>query len=401
MPSNEEKRKKLKKLLHVMADPNSAFFKAIQELETTTDEHGQMIQALAERFAVNEKDVQAIHNALVSGKLKGDSPTEEELRALIIPLIPKPVKGEKGDRGERGPKGERGERGENGAPGKTPVAGVDFPFPKDGKDGADGHIKDLDPEEIRNSLELLQNDDRLDKKAIKGIEDIEKKLASVGMSSHVLAGSGGSLVLGRPINGASANYILTSDSNKNLGQKSYTDLATSLGLGTMAYETATDYLDVAGNNAMTGTLVLASDTAKNGAGSIRYNSTNVALEYSDGTNWHDAGSPRFIYIKALTQAEGNLTLSDTNWAVDKAMIEWIRVTTTSTDWDLDIYPDANFDELGLFPSLKLVKNRNGSYMVNLHYPYIDTTSLQKVYLKFTDNAGMATADIYLLGYELR
>lgn len=55
--------------------------------------------------------------------------------------------------------------------GYTPVKGVDY------FDGADGHIKDLAPQEVRDSLELLMGDERLDKKAIKGLEEAEKKLS--------------------------------------------------------------------------------------------------------------------------------------------------------------------------------------------------------------------------------
>lgn len=73
------------------------------------------------------------HITSITGKTgdKGDTPTEKELLTLINPLIPEPVKGDKGD----SIKGDKGDsvKGEAGVDGKTPIAGVDFEIPKDGK----------------------------------------------------------------------------------------------------------------------------------------------------------------------------------------------------------------------------------------------------------------------------
>ncbi len=46
--------------------------------------------------------------------------------------------GDKGERGEQGKQGIQGIKGEKGQDGKTPVAGKDFPLPKNGKDGLNG-----------------------------------------------------------------------------------------------------------------------------------------------------------------------------------------------------------------------------------------------------------------------
>lgn len=150
--------------------------------------------------------------------------TKDELEKSIkeIELIP----GIKGDKGEKGEKGD------------MPVAGVDYPLPKDGergpvgpmgpsgKDGVDG--KDAPPVDInsivveattkatetlkpliptieqveldlpklgapiRDALELLQGDDRLDKSAIKGLEELIKELrAEIGKRPIYVGGSSG------------------------------------------------------------------------------------------------------------------------------------------------------------------------------------------------------------------
>src|SRR3990167_9343023 len=96
-------------------------------------------------------------------------------------------KGDKGDSivGPQGKRGDKGESGKNGKDGHTPIAGIDFSFPKDGKDGesivgpAGKDGKDGSPdmaEDIRNKLELLDGDERLKIEAIKDLSDILDEL---------------------------------------------------------------------------------------------------------------------------------------------------------------------------------------------------------------------------------
>lgn len=72
------------------------------------------------------------------------------------------IKGEKGERGERG---EQGIKGEKGDVGETPVAGFDFPLPKDGMDG-----KDADPEAVIEKIKSLPKGRRLKIEHIDGLQ---------------------------------------------------------------------------------------------------------------------------------------------------------------------------------------------------------------------------------------
>lgn len=90
-------------------------------------------------------------------------------------LIPGP-QGEKGERGETGRKGERGSRGERGERGRTGKQGPPGKNGSDGRDGVDGlngsNGKDGSPDQpsqIREKLESLSGNDRLDAKAIKNL----------------------------------------------------------------------------------------------------------------------------------------------------------------------------------------------------------------------------------------
>lgn len=121
---------------------------------------------------------------------KGDTPTDEELIALIKPLIPEPIKGEDGLDGIDGETPTEEELLDLIKPlipqvkdGETPSDerllslirplipivknGVDG---KDGKDGIDGDNGSPDtPKEIVNKLSTLKGNDRLDASAIKNI----------------------------------------------------------------------------------------------------------------------------------------------------------------------------------------------------------------------------------------
>lgn len=90
------------------------------------------------------------------------------------------IVGPRGERGEPGKsiKGDKGDRGERGPIGPKPIAGIDFPIPKDGKDGRDGESivgppgKDGSPDtpqQVRDKLASLKGNERLDASAIKNI----------------------------------------------------------------------------------------------------------------------------------------------------------------------------------------------------------------------------------------
>jgi hypothetical protein len=102
-------------------------------------------------------------------------------------------KGDKGDQGERGEKGEPGKNGLDGKPGKDGHEGRDGRDGRDGLDGLpgekgkDGDIKNISPQELRDLLELLQGDERIDAKAIKGLKEYLKLNPPNGPMLHTPA----------------------------------------------------------------------------------------------------------------------------------------------------------------------------------------------------------------------
>ena len=130
--------------------------------------------------------------------------TKEELKQEIKESIPdlnkvlESIKGKDGKDGMDstilGPQGERGEKGDTiigpaGRDGKDGMDGLNGHNGKDGVDGKDGQSTDETKilstleqrlpelgERVRDGLALLQGDNRLDVKAIKGLEEEIKKL---------------------------------------------------------------------------------------------------------------------------------------------------------------------------------------------------------------------------------
>ena len=134
---------------------------------------------------------------------------------------------------ERGPAGPKGDKGDKGDPGRDGRDG------RDGRNGQDAQPLDIQeaislienelPQlgtEIRNGLELLTGDERLDKSAIKGLEEIEQ------LARTPKGGGGGStaryfyqLIDGATYQGKASQYLRANSAGTGL---EFTDLASGI-----------------------------------------------------------------------------------------------------------------------------------------------------------------------------
>lgn len=119
--------------------------------------------------------------------------------------------------GPQGPIGPRGEPGKDGKDGKDGKSGINGKNGKDGKDGSPDT-----PEQVRDKLESLNGDDRLDKSAIKGLDDELEKL--VGQIKSKKGGRGMRKVpivrtvdLTADVDGSTTEFTLPMDTVKVLG----------------------------------------------------------------------------------------------------------------------------------------------------------------------------------------
>ena len=323
---------------------------------------------------VTKKD--KLKQALLTGKIKNEKDLlgfvlEEKKKENLINEIKDEIKVEPALKGDRGPKGERGEVGETGPAGRDGKNG------RDGRDGADGKdgktpdtakialeasnkvykallpkiptipqiVKELpqEPEAVRDALEMLTGEDRLDKSAIRGLEELSKKVTNyIGGGStaryfyqlmDVPQSYKGYAGYGLIVNTDETGLTFTSE-NENLWDRTGTTLTThtpgdsvDLGAGTLT-----------GATVKTGTLTPATTPAFDAAfywSGAAYTDNTAASKTSRGTAFtlledstdyfYFGKSTTFsaIFIDISTAAVGN-TLAFSYW--DGA--NWTALTVT-------------------------------------------------------------------------
>jgi hypothetical protein len=156
-----QQRRKLEKLAAIVDKGNLATLDHLLEIEDTLD------------AKVKELETKLPNLDKVLETIKGKDG-------------PQGIQGETGLMGLQGPQGESivGPQGQQGLPGKDGLAGRDGLNGKDGakgEKGDQGDLRDMSPQEVRDYLELLQGDERLDISAIKGL-DLNKHYASLSDS---------------------------------------------------------------------------------------------------------------------------------------------------------------------------------------------------------------------------
>lgn len=132
----------------------------------------KQIRRLRRLAEFKEKGNMALLSQLVEIEDKLDIAVPETVELI------KKLKGEKGDRGPKGDegekgdniKGDKGDKGDKGEPGES----IKGDKGEDGKDGKDGSPDT--PEQVRDKLEALEGDERLDAKFIKNLPEVTEKI---------------------------------------------------------------------------------------------------------------------------------------------------------------------------------------------------------------------------------
>lgn len=162
------------------------------------------------------EELQGIREALEKEKPKRPEVQKVELVGAEFVTI-KGEKGDKGDvgdigpqgesivgpQGEKGERGEKGDKGDKGDAGETPRVDYDTIINQATKNVNDT-LTPLIPtkeeiendiiksgEKIRDSLETLDGDERLDKKSVKGIEELEEKVKQIQLRPTGVGGARG------------------------------------------------------------------------------------------------------------------------------------------------------------------------------------------------------------------
>lgn len=189
---------------------------------------------LVKRFTVLEKEVKDL-----KAQLAKEPPEDAIAEKVVTKAAAKFLSLDKGDTGEQGPEGPQGEKGDKGDPSTVPgpkgdqgdkgdpgqsIVGPQGPKGDKGEQGEKGDagdLKELSPQEIRNSLELLQDDERLDKSAVKGLDDdfqrLEKQIASIPRGGGRRVPMVKRAALTSQVNGITRTFTLPKDTVAVLG----------------------------------------------------------------------------------------------------------------------------------------------------------------------------------------
>ena len=93
------------------------------------------------------------------------------------------------------------------------------------------------------------------------------------------------------------------------------------------------------------------------------------------------------------------SLSDAiNWNQNKVVITAMVVETTSTNWDLTIYPDSD-QTSGIYHSMSIQTAQSGNKSFMMYLPYIDNDGLGRVHILFVDNSGSNAATVSIYGIK--
>lgn len=113
------------------------------------------------------------------------------------------------------------------------------------------------------------------------------------------------------------------------------------------------------------------------------------------------GSLAFKELNVFGQSAGDINLSDANWGISKARIDYIRIDVTGsvTDFDIAFYENGTFYDTDIRYAAEGL-NSTDNWQDDLEWIYVDEDSTNQIHLRITENAGSGTYDIHVRGVEL-
>lgn len=237
--------------------------------------------------------------------------------------------------------------GKDGIDGKTPVAGIDFPLPKDGIDGKDGiGIPGIDgkngspdsPIEVRDKLQTLQGDERLDVNAIKGLEAIDETIKSVSFLPRTL----------------DALYDVDAKNPQNTQALVYNSTTKKWQPGTATGGGGVSSISKLGSSALTGAVTLSEGSnitltqvgndieiaaSISGGGVSGSGTTNKLTKWTDG-----AGS---VIGDSSVLDDGTITTIDNGFVLSSEV--QVTLADNSVHFNYDLEDHATIDIVGVSP----------------------------------------------------
>lgn len=183
---NQDKNSKdnIQMLEHLLVHADNNKLDPLLEAQLViTDKIGKdIVQAIKEipKTEIPEsKEVDFKETNKLLRELTDEVKKKEEYEVEIDSNLREKLKGDKGDSGKDGVNGKDGLNGKDG------ISGLDGTNGVDGKDGTE-----ITAIEVRDKLSLLEGENRLDKSAIKGLEDLFKVVKKNSSNGLVISANG-------------------------------------------------------------------------------------------------------------------------------------------------------------------------------------------------------------------
>jgi hypothetical protein len=216
----------LKRIIALRKNPDIFLLQVIQTAEEKAKEEAKKI--IEERLLSLNEEIKNIREDIFNELKKeiNNNITSILDKDIINTAVQKTLSLVKGEQGEQGIQGEKGDKGDKGNSGDRGESGVNGTNGINGKNGSPDK-----PEEIKIKLEKLKGEERLDKKAIKGLEELFDELKNnvsrelqnirnqkISNGGGVGGGGMGNVITETPtgsINGVNATFILSSNVKTN------------------------------------------------------------------------------------------------------------------------------------------------------------------------------------------
>lgn len=328
--NNEEKNIQILAGLLDSLDNKSSMDEFVKSFEV-------VVQYAKETRDLTEQELERLENIVASGIRQLEDSNKEQWAGILAKVA----------KLKNGKDGKDGMNGKDGKDGYTPVKGVDY---FDGKDGKDA---EFDPEEMAitvvNYLETLEGDDRLDKSAIKGLDnvvfsaDLNRAIEILDQRTQFLINKQTTTVSGSgavdSVNGQTGVVVLDAD---DIDDTSTTNKFVTAG-------DLTKLSNLSGTNTGDQTISLTGDVTGSGTGSFAATITNNAVtlakmaDVASGTVFYrktaSTGDPE---VQTLATLKTDLGLTGTN-SGDQTSI--VGITGTKAQFDTAV-TDGNFLYVG-------------------------------------------------------
>lgn len=161
-------------------------------------------------------------------------------------------------------------------------------------------------------------------------------------------------------------------------------------------------ISISGNVVATGAITAYNFSSSTTA--VTSDNQLITKAYLDSITASLGGGMTLKYITLTGSSTGDIHLSNAiSWNVSKANINYIRVDTSSSAWNMYLLQNDNGYAINdaVIPALQITNNGFQNQVIYLNHAYWDEDLSNEVHLYWNSLSGSVTANIYVVGTELK